>query len=109
MDFRKSRIWLRQADFRRTVFGNAIVSFEEIAQKRTHLFKKAIFGSGNISFDMADFGDEEVSFEGAEFGDGSISMLRTKARIINFKSCQLKTYVGFCGLNGVILLIYPIR
>ena len=94
VDFRKVEFGSGKLDFRRTVFGNAIVSFEEIEHKKGRtFFKKAIFGSGNISFDMADFGDEEVSFEGAEFGDGSISMLRTKARIINFKSCQLKTYV----------------
>ena len=94
VDFRKVEFGTGKLDFRRTVFGNAVVSFEEIEHKvgRT-FFKKAVFGSGNISFDMADFGNEEVSFEGAEFGEGSISMLRTTSRMINFKSCQLKTYV----------------
>ncbi|MBN4062423.1 two pore domain potassium channel family protein, partial [Bacteroidales bacterium AH-315-I05] len=52
-----------------------------------------VFGTGNVSFEMADFGSDEVFFERVNFGSGNVSFLNVIFNNLSFKESHLNNYL----------------
>ena len=80
-----------KVDFRRVIFGDGDIDFEEIslAKKINLFFRRANFGSSSVSFRDAHLEGCSVDFEEAEFKNGKLNFFKLTAQSLSLNHCFL--------------------